>query len=326
MARLVAIFAGLWACNGSSLVDEEGAPPSRAPDGAVIARVGEAPITDRDFAAAAAEQPDAAAGEDLDERRAVLDELIENEILFQEAIKRDLYRDPKVRRNMVGLLIRKEVYDRVHAEEIPEEELKAYFEAHQNDFVIPEKAQVRRIFVRVDDDRDLNTAKSLMTDLRRQIIRDPGKFVALAEKHSEDAYARRGGELGLITREGKPGIPQLVVDKAFDLRAGQLSDVFETDQGLNLVLTVLRRDAIERTYDQMKGMVMRQVRAQRRKEMKTTFVEQLKQRYSVDIDEKTLANTYVQVEAAAPTVDPRELLETMKSGDGEGPERSEENE
>ncbi|MEO0605265.1 MAG: hypothetical protein AAF211_27800, partial [Myxococcota bacterium] len=80
-------------------------------------------------------------------------------------------------------------------------------------------------------------------------------------------------------------------------------------------LTVLRRDAIERTYDQMKGMVMRQVRAKRVKEMKQRFVDELRSGYSVDIDEETLANTYVQVEAAAPTVDPAELLRTLKSGD-----------
>lgn len=315
--RLAAIMAGLWACGGGGFVAEEGAPPSRAPDGAVIARVGEAPITDRDFAEAAARLPDAAAGDEA-RRREVLDELVTDEILFQEATERGLYRDPKVRRTMVSLLIRKEVYDRAHQEEIPEEELKAYFDEHEQDFTIPEKAQVRRIFVRIDDDRDEEAAQELMTDLRRQLIRDPGKFGSLAEKHSEDAYQRRGGDLGLITREGKPDVPQAVVDKAFELRPGQLSEVFATDDGLNLVLTVLRRDAIERTYDQMKGMVMRQVRAQRVKEMKQRFVDQLRRDYDVSIDEETLANTYVQVEAAAPTVDPRELLRTLQSGDDEG--------
>ncbi|MEM6926871.1 MAG: peptidylprolyl isomerase [Myxococcota bacterium] len=312
--RLAMLFAGAWACSGGGFVAEEGAPPSREPDGAIIARVGENPITDRDFAVAAARRPDAAAGDDA-MRREVLEELVTDEILFQEATSRGLYRDPKVRRTMVSLLIRKEVYDRAHQQEIPEEELEAYFEEHESDFVIPEKAQVRRIFVRIDEDRDEEAAKELMTDLRRQLIRDPGKFGALAEKHSEDAYQRRGGDLGLITREGKPGVPVAVVDKAFELRPGQLSGVFETDDGLNLVLTVLRRDAIERTYDQMKGMVMRQVRAQRVKDMKQRFVDELRSGYSVDVDEETLANTYVQVEAAAPTVDPAELLRTLKSGD-----------
>ncbi|MEO0604299.1 MAG: peptidylprolyl isomerase, partial [Myxococcota bacterium] len=212
--RLV-LFAGMWACSGGGFVAEEGAPPSREPDGAIIARVGENPITDRDFAVAAARRPDAAAGDD-ETRREVLSELITDEILFQEATTRGLYRDPKVRRTMVSLLIRKEVYDRAHQEEIPEEELQAYFEEHESDFVIPEKAQVRRIFVRIDEDRDEEAAKELMTDLRRQLIRDPGKFGALAEKHSEDAYQRRGGDLGLITREGKPGVPTAVVDKAFE--------------------------------------------------------------------------------------------------------------
>ena len=181
----------------------------------------------------------------------------------------------------------------------------------------PRRRRVRRIFVRIEDEEAREATEELMSDLRRQLIRDPGKFGALAEKHSEDDYQRRGGDLGLITRAGKPGIPEAVIDKAFELRPGQLSDVFETDDGLNLVLTVLRRDAIERTYDQMKGMVMRQVRAQRVKEMKERFVEELRRNYNVTVDQETLANTYVQVEAAAPTVDPRELLRTLQSGDAE---------
>ncbi len=323
--RLAAIIAGLWACGGKGFVAEEGAPPSRAPDGAVIATVGDAPITDRDFAEAASRRPDAAAGDDA-RRREVLEELVTDEILFQEATRRGLYRDPKVRRTMVSLLIRKEVYDRAHQQEIPEEELQAYFEAHESDFVIPEKAQVRRIFVRIDDDRDEEAARELVTDLRRQLIRDPGKFGALAEKHSEDAYARRGGDLGLITRDGKPGVPPEVVEKAFELRPGQLSGVFATEQGLNLVLTVLRRDAIERTYDQMKGMVMRQVRAKRVKEMKERFVQELREDYAVSIDEETLANTYVQVEAAAPTVDPAALLRTLRSAEDDDEDAASEEE
>jgi len=322
--RRLAIFAGVVACSGGGFVAEEGAPPSRAPDGAVIARVGDSPITDRDFAMAAARRPDAAAGDEA-MRREVLEELITDEVLFQEATTRGLYRDPKVRRTMVSLLIRKEVYDRAYQEEISDEELEAYFEAHEEDFVIPEKAQVRRIFVRFGEERDREEALELMTDLRRQIIRDPGKFGALAEKHSQDTFHRRGGDLGLITQEGKPGLPQAVVDKAFALRPGQLSDVFETEGGFNLVLTVLRRDAIERTFDQMKGMVMRQVRAQRVKEMKERFVEQLRANYDVTVDEETLDNTYVQVEAVAPTLDPRELLDTMQSGedDPDAPEEEE---
>ncbi len=321
------LVLSLFACENTpaSTALEPGEPPSRAPDGAIIAKVGQGFVTDQDFAEAASRQPKAAEGMDLDARKDVLEQLITDEILFQEATERGLYRDPKVRKIMVSLLIREEVYDRIREEEIPEDDLRAFYELHKEDFVIPEKVQVRRIFVRIGEERTAEEAAALMKDLRDQIRKEPARFGELAERYSEDPYKRRGGDLGLVTREGKPGVPDEVFDTAFSLRAGQLSSVFEAGGGLNLVLTVSRRDRLERSFEQLKGSVMRKMRNDRFQEMTQAYIEEVKGRYEVTIDEQTLANTAVQVQAAPPNVDPRELLDVTapRKGDGPGlPERS----
>ncbi|MBX2798813.1 MAG: peptidyl-prolyl cis-trans isomerase [Myxococcales bacterium] len=308
----------LSGCLGASSPLDPGAPPTRAPDGAVIATVGDGQVTDLDFAEAASRRPAAAEGLDLDARRNVLEELITDEILFQEATRRELYKDPKVRKIMVSLLIREEVFDRIRNEEIPESELRSYYEAHQDDFTVPAKVQVRRIFMAVPEGEDPAPAKKTMEGLRAQIRKDPAKFGELAERHSEDPFKRRGGDLGLLTREGKQGVPTGVVDKAFALRAGQLSEVFEAGGGLNLVLTVSRRDRLERSFDQMKGSVMRRMKNDRFQEMTEQYTAEVRSRYGVDIDEMVLRNTAVQVQAAPPNVDAKELLEVTSPRAGAG--------
>lgn len=308
LVLLLTIVAG---CGWLDSVDDEepGAPPTRAADGAPIARVGDRVITDLQFAAAASRTPEAAAGGDLTARRAVLDKLISDEMLFQEAVTREVYKDPKIQKMMVSLLIREAVFDRIRLTEIPESDLEDYFETHRETFMVPEKVQVRRIFVRVGEERDLEEAKELMAGLRKQLRRSPAKFGELAENHSEDSYRRRGGDIGLVDRSGKAGVPPEVIDVAFSLGVGQLSEVFEAGGGLNLVLAVSRRDPIEREFAQMKGTVLRTMKNETFQQKTQEFVDEIRARYDVQIDEETLANTYVQVQAAAPNMNAAELLD-----------------
>lgn len=313
LALLLAVLGGCGL--GASIDEEPGAPPSRQADGAPIATVGEGTITDLQFAAVASRTPEAAEGADLSARREVLDKLVSDEILFQEAVAREIYRDPKIRKMMVSLLLRQEVFDRIRGTEIPEGELERYFEEHQESFMVPEKVQVRRIFVRVDDERSLEEAQELLEGLRTQLRRQPAKFGELAEKHSEDPFRRRGGDLGLVDRSGKPGVPDEVIDVAFSLGVGELSDVFEAGGGLNLVLAVSRRDRIERSFERMKGTVMRRMKSETFQQETQDFIQEISARYDVQIDEEMLANTYVQVQAAAPNMNAAELLDVTAPRD-----------
>ena len=60
--------------------------------------------------------------------------------------------------------------------------------------------------------------------------------------HSDDPYRRRGGDVGFISRKGKPGIEAEVVKKAFSMKIGQLSAPFKTEQGYTIILIREKRD------------------------------------------------------------------------------------
>ncbi len=290
-----------------------GIGPSTA-DGPVLATVGEGAITSSDFSLAAGRLVGPGA-EDLpmDQRQAVLDKLVTEEALWQEAAARGLYRDPKVRKIMVNLLLREEIYANVRASDFTEDELRAYYEAHSEEFLVPEKAQVKRIFIKSGDDRTAEEADALAADLRRQITADPARFKELAEAHSEDPYRRRGGDLGYLTAEGKPGIPPEVVEQAFLLPVGRLSDPFTAGGGTNLVMVANKREAVERTFEQMKGSVLRKLKNERYQEMTTAYVDDIKKRYPVDIDSEALGTVTIEKrtlpDPGGQAPDPEELLQ-----------------
>lgn len=82
----------------------------------------------------------------------------------------------------------------------------------------------------------LGKARLALETARKRIAAMPAMrlaFVELGRELSDDASAARGGDLGVIKR-GVLG--DEVEDVAFALERGQLSEVFETSQGVHLVL------------------------------------------------------------------------------------------
>ena len=305
---VLALTALLMACGGESETPTEvvagGAPSSEGvldaivhAEGDLIANVGAGGVGVEEFTAAAIRTAPAD-GEALssDERREVLEQLITEEALWQEAAKKGLYRDPKVRKIMVNLLLREEIYSNVNASDFSEEEMQRYYDEHREEFVVPEKIQVKRIFLRVSDKRSLEEATSQAADIRRQIVASPDRFKELAAEFSEDPYKRRGGDLGYISREGKPGIDPAVVAKAFELDVQAVSEPFEAGGGVNIVAVANKRDRVERTFAQMKGTALRKLKNEKYKELTDGYVDDIRKNFDVTIDEATLAS--VDLDAA----------------------------
>jgi len=266
-------------------------------DGDLIANVGAGGVGIDDFTAAAIRTAPAD-GESLsaDERREVLEQLVTEEALWQEAAKKGLYRDPKVRKIMVNLLLREEIYSNVNASDFSEEEMQRYYDEHREEFVVPEKIQVKRIFLRVNDKRSLADAMAQAGDIRKQIVASPDRFKELAAEFSEDPYKRRGGDLGYISRDGKPGIDPAVVARAFELDVQQVSEPFEAGGGVNIVAVANRRERVERTFAQMKGTALRKLKNEKYKDLTDVYVSKIRENYNVVIDEARLGA--IDLEAA----------------------------
>lgn len=310
MSLVMALMLG---CSGTQSAVQPGGGPgpgTEAPAGRVVARVGEGAITEDAFAEAAARTAPAGPELTADERKEVLDKLVTEEILFQEAAAKGLYRDPKVRKIMVNLLLREEVYDEVKAADISPEELQSYYESHKEEFTVPEKLQIKRIFIRFggDSNRTQDDAMTLAKDLMTRIKKDPTVFKDLAEQYSDDPYKRRGGDLGYVAKDGKPGVPPEVIEKAFTLPLNQVSEPFVAGEGVNLLLVPARREAVERTFEQMKGSVLRRLKNDRFQQATDAYIAKAKSGYTVSVDDSVLQSVKVEPRPVGAGMDPGSLL------------------
>jgi len=262
-----------------------------APDlGETLATVDGIKVGSKEFEEMAArKQPAAGDALSMEEKKEVLDRLIDEKLLYKAALAKGLDQDPKVQKVMVNTLLREEVYSSVRNSDFNDEELQAYYEAHKDEFVVPEKVQIKRILIKVDDDTDDAAAKAKATELHGQLKKDNDRFKELAAKNSEDPFRRRGGDVGFVAKTGKPGLDDAVVAKAFEMNVGQLSAPFKTDEGYNVILVANKRERVERTFQQMKGSVLRKVKNERLKELYESYVARQREGASISVNEEKLS-------------------------------------
>ena len=236
------------------------------------------------------------------EKQEILDRLVEEKLLYQKALTLGIDKDPKVQKVMVNTLLRQEVYASIRNSDFTDEELQAYYDANKDDFVVPEKAQIKRILIKITDERPEADAAALAGEVHGKLRQDIKQFTELAARHSEDPYRRRGGDVGFVPRTGKPGLDQAIVDKAFELNVEQLSEPFKTSEGFNIIYLANKRERVERTFQQMKGSVLRKVKNERLKEMYDTYVDGLRTSAQIRIDQDQLALVEVQASRRSPGV------------------------
>ncbi len=271
--------------------------------GDVLAKVNDMPIGTEEFDRAYARSlPRRTSDETPDEdqkKKEVLDKLIEDKLLYQEALRQGLDKDPKIQRMMINQLLRKDVYATLRSSDISDDELRAYFDEHREDFVVPEKVQIRRILIKTGGDLSDEEAKKKAEEIRAKVVANPDSFKELAMKESQDPFARRGGDIGFVSKKGKPGVDSKVVEEAFKLEVNEISPVFKTDEGYNIIQVVNKRDRVERSFEQMKGAVLRRVKTEKARKLQQEYIENLKKTAQIVINEDKL-KSYTPAKVSPP--------------------------
>jgi peptidyl-prolyl cis-trans isomerase C len=117
------------------------------------------------------------------------------------------------------------------ASETPEPsmpEIQAYYDQHQGDFRSGEEVRVRQILVHDE---------ALANDIVKQ-LRGGAPFEELSSRHSSAPNAKRGGEIGFVSR-GE--LPKMFEDEIFKLKPGQVSDPIQTDSSFHIFRVDERR-------------------------------------------------------------------------------------
>jgi len=268
--------------------------------GETLGNVNGQPIGSKEFDHMAIRQVgrDGSLGES--ERNEIIARLVDEKLLYQEALRRGIDKDPKLQKMMVNTLLKEAVYNSMRTGEIGDEDLRSYFDSHKGDFVVPEKVQVKRILVKADEQEPADAVRARAEAIRTEVMEHRADFKNIAQRYSGGPYARRGGDMGFITAAGKPGVPEAVVTAAFGLGTGEISELFQGEEGWNIVYVANRRDRVERTFEQMRGSVQRKVKSERYKQLFDDFVAGLKDGAVIEVDDKLVLSRTIEAPRPAP--------------------------
>jgi peptidyl-prolyl cis-trans isomerase C len=165
--------------------------------------------------------------------------------------------------------------------EIPEEDIRAYYESNPRAFQREEMVKVSHILILVEKDagkdkkaRALDKAEKI----RDEIIK--GKdFGESAKEHSQDGYALQGGDMGYIKRGFMP--PEF--DKAaFALEKGHVSEVVETRHGYHIIKLADKKPAGKVPYTEMRNFIEKYLRERIEKDKFEAHMAELKKNAKIE--------------------------------------------
>lgn len=247
------------------------------PKGTVVAQVGDSYLTKE---ALDRRIPTPFAGKlSVAEKRRLVENWIEEELLYREALRQKLDRDPELSDRIdraVRQLLAGELMARQHERnaDVLQDEILAYYEAHRADFE-REKPELRVRHIVLKDAQAMNQAW--------ERLQKGAFFGQLAGEISIDRSASKGGDLGYFTED--------MVSPDFwaacrDVKPGHRVRVL-TALGHHIIEVLDRREAGSiRELTEVRDEIQLRVLTERRREQRAKLLADLKDRleWSMDLE------------------------------------------
>jgi peptidyl-prolyl cis-trans isomerase C len=295
-----------------------GQPPSAiTPELAarVLAKVGNHEITLGDYAATLQRMDpfERLRYQSPDRRKQLLDELIDLELLSEEARRRGLDKQPETQER-VRQMLRDELLSEVRASvptpgDISEAEARRYYDEHRDDFREPERRRVAHIALASEAE-----AKAV---LEKALSANATEWGKLVETKSKDARGKPSsalppelaGDLGIVGPPGhargeNPNVPESLRAAAFEIDklGGVLPKVVAAAGSFHVVRLTGKTDARDRTFADAERSIRVALVQDRIRAREAELEAELKKKYPVTIDEAQLAQIPVPATSAqAPT-------------------------
>lgn len=247
-------------------------------------------------------------------KKQILDNLVEQELLYQAALKKGIQRDKATKAKI-------ELYKKVIiAQSLIENEMKAaakdYYDKNKNEF---EKLQLAHIEVKYgppSKDKKVavhskDQALKIANDIKKRL--DGGEdFAKVAKEVSEDVITKNnGGDLGGVSkgdqRLERRGLGPLI-EKAFTMQVGEVAGPIETQEGYHII-TVTKGAELE-PYESAEQAILMKIQGDQRtkilgdlkKNAKIVYPEDEKKKAEAAKKEAAQAPAAPEVKApAAPT-------------------------
>src|SRR6478736_661338 len=245
-----------------------------------------------------------------DRRKQLLNEIIQVELLAEEAKRRGLDKQPetqeRVRQMLRDELLRDMRQSVPGTADIPEAEVRAYFDAHHDEFKEPERRRVAHLLLSSEAQ-----AKAALQKALGASAADWGKLVSQVSLDKPPASTgpaptELAGDLGIVgppghARGANPRVPEAVRAAVFEIdKLGGVLDRVVTESGhFHVVRMTGRTEARDRSYQDAERTIRVALVQQRIRAREAELEQELKKRYPVTVDDQALSQVKVPEADAA---------------------------
>ncbi len=197
---------------------------------------------------------------------------VEMELLYGEAVRRGLHNDPRIRARLESLerefladhLAFLELRERI---KVTEEEIAAYFEDNRDQYI--HEYRVSHIMVDTHEEA-----------LQVQELLKTKSFTLVANRYSVDPVARRGGDLGYLTKGNMIPAFETVI---FEMKPGEVSEIVQSDFGFHVIKLVGMREAQVRVeLAEVRERILNGLVMRRRADAYRELIDRLRERAEVE--------------------------------------------
>jgi peptidyl-prolyl cis-trans isomerase C len=252
--------------------------------GPYLVKVGNAKITEADLDRELKNLPEFAqalfAGSSGKER--FLDELVKKEILYQEAVKKGIDKDPQYaakvedfkKITLVGLLLEKVIEAK---SKVNPQDVKDYYEKNKDEVSPASQMRVSQIIVKTSDE-----ANSIYEKLKKG-----EDFAKIAKQNSLDpGSAKNGGDLGYLAKgQMKPEIESVAVK----LKVGAFSPPVKIPGGYLIVKVTDKKLGKPLEFDKVKNLIAQRLAAEKQKDAFDSYLDELRKSYKVEMNKEAIS-------------------------------------
>lgn len=167
---------------------------------------------------------------------------------------------------------------------VTEASAREYYGKHLDEFQVPETVRASHILISTestDPNSEPNAVKAKAREKAEELlkeVREGGDFAALAKEHSACPSAAQGGDLGTF---GRGQMVPPFEEAAFGLKAGEVSDVVETQFGYHIIKVAAHQDPNTVSFEQAKDQLMANLKGTQTNEAFRKYIGMLQEKAAI---------------------------------------------
>lgn len=155
-------------------------------------------------------------------------------------------------------------------------QIRHYFEEHKDRFTVPEMVKASHIVKHADPNGDIEKDRKELEDVLKE-IKEKDNFAEMAGKYS--SCPENGGDLGFFPRGQM--VPEFD-DVVFAMKAGQISEVFQTQFGLHIAKVTEKAKSIPCKLGDVTEVIEKELLQQAQQKEIEKFVDAEKEKATIE--------------------------------------------